>query len=89
MVRPLCCMPPRTCPSSICCDSDEQELRSSDVYAWCCAAAVCGAAARGIMVAKVPRTLIVLELEGGNDGLNTVIPLEDANYVRLRPGCQQ
>jgi uncharacterized protein (DUF1501 family) len=33
----------------------------------------------------VPRTLIVLELEGGNDGLNTVIPLEDANYVRLRP----
>ena len=31
------------------------------------------------------RTLIVLELAGGNDGLNTVIPTGDAAYTRLRP----
>lgn len=31
------------------------------------------------------RTLVVLELEGGNDGLNTVIPLDDAAFARLRP----
>ena len=31
------------------------------------------------------RTLLVLELAGGNDGLNTVIPTGDAAYSRLRP----
>ncbi len=31
------------------------------------------------------RTLLVLELVGGNDGLNTVIPSGDAAYTRLRP----
>ncbi len=32
------------------------------------------------------RTILVLvQLAGGNDGLNTVIPFEDANYYRLRP----
>lgn len=31
------------------------------------------------------RTLLVLELVGGNDGLNTVIPLGDERYARLRP----
>lgn len=31
------------------------------------------------------RTLLVLELVGGNDGLNTVIPLGDDRYARLRP----
>ncbi|MCC6671929.1 MAG: DUF1501 domain-containing protein [Planctomycetes bacterium] len=31
------------------------------------------------------RCLVVLELEGGNDGLNTVIPLDDGLYVRARP----
>lgn len=33
-----------------------------------------------------PRCLLVLELEGGNDGLNTVIPVDDAEYPRLRAG---
>jgi uncharacterized protein (DUF1501 family) len=31
------------------------------------------------------RLLLVLELEGGNDGLNTVIPLDDERYARARP----
>ncbi len=31
------------------------------------------------------RILVLVQLAGGNDGLNTVIPYEDANYYRLRP----
>ena len=31
------------------------------------------------------RILVVVELNGGNDGLNTVIPFEDPNYHRARP----
>ncbi len=32
------------------------------------------------------RLLVLIELKGGNDGFNTVIPYEDAEYYRLRPG---
>jgi uncharacterized protein (DUF1501 family) len=31
------------------------------------------------------KTLLVVELAGGNDGLNTFIPYRDANYLKLRP----
>ena len=29
--------------------------------------------------------LVVVQLTGGNDGLNTVVPFNDADYLRLRP----
>jgi uncharacterized protein (DUF1501 family) len=37
--------------------------------------------------AAVPRdrVLVVLQLSGGNDGLNTVVPFRDAAYYRARP----
>jgi uncharacterized protein (DUF1501 family) len=33
--------------------------------------------------------LVVVQLTGGNDGLNTVIPFNDSNYARLRPTLKQ
>ena len=32
------------------------------------------------------RVLVILQLEGGNDGLNTVIPFKDDEYYKARPG---
>lgn len=32
-----------------------------------------------------PKLLVLLELRGGNDGLNTVVPIEDGRYHDLRP----
>ena len=32
------------------------------------------------------RILLLIELKGGNDGLNTVIPYADPKYRELRPG---
>jgi uncharacterized protein (DUF1501 family) len=49
--------------------------------------AVLAAQARqGTSVEKHPeRILVVIELSGGNDGLNTVVPFGDAAYYRARP----
>lgn len=35
--------------------------------------------------ARRPRHLVLVELQGGNDGLNTVVPYSDPDYARLRP----
>lgn len=35
------------------------------------------------------QVLVVIQLSGGNDGLNTVIPFEDESYARLRPTLKQ
>jgi uncharacterized protein (DUF1501 family) len=32
------------------------------------------------------RVLVILQLGGGNDGLNTVVPYGAAEYYRVRPG---
>ena len=32
------------------------------------------------------RVLVLVQLFGGNDGLNTLIPFEDDEYYRVRPG---
>ncbi len=37
------------------------------------------------VLGKDQKTLLVIELAGGNDGLNTFIPYADSNYLRLRP----
>jgi len=35
--------------------------------------------------AEAPRLLVLIELRGGNDGLNTVVPVDDGLYFDLRP----
>jgi uncharacterized protein (DUF1501 family) len=42
-------------------------------------------AARAASAAPDARVLVVIQLDGGNDGLNTVVPFADNNYGRLRP----
>ena len=34
---------------------------------------------------RYEKLLVVVELKGGNDGLNTVVPYGDADYYNLRP----
>src|SRR5215468_12700250 len=43
------------------------------------------AEALATQTSSTPRILVVLELSGGNDGLNTLVPYGDDAYYRLRP----
>jgi uncharacterized protein (DUF1501 family) len=48
--------------------------------------ALAAQALRGTSLERHPeRILVVVELSGGNDGLNTVVPYGDAAYYRARP----
>jgi uncharacterized protein (DUF1501 family) len=38
--------------------------------------------------AKSERVLVLVQLDGGNDGLNTVVPYSDAAYFNARPGIR-
>jgi len=42
-------------------------------------------AARGLAADGDERILVVFELSGGNDGLNSIVPYADDTYYRLRP----
>ncbi len=44
-----------------------------------------GSAALAGVASPARKLLILVELKGGNDGLNTVVPYADPNYARLRP----
>ncbi len=49
-------------------------------------AALAAQALEGTSIEKHPeRILVVVELSGGNDGLNTVVPFGDDTYYRVRP----
>src|SRR6185436_20874044 len=49
-------------------------------------AALSAQALEGTSVEKHPeRILVIVELSGGNDGLNTVVPYQDPAYYRARP----
>ena len=48
-------------------------------------AALAAQALSGTTEASPKRILVVVELSGGNDGLNTVVPYGDDEYYRVRP----
>jgi uncharacterized protein (DUF1501 family) len=54
-------------------------MGAAAVTAWLPGAASAGSAGR------YENLLILVELKGGNDGLNTVVPYADADYYNLRP----
>jgi uncharacterized protein (DUF1501 family) len=68
-------------------------LRSAAALSWCRAAtfpvAALGAAELAIAAApgadRYRKLLVLVELKGGNDGLNTVVPYADPSYYALRP----
>ena len=60
-------------------------MNRRDFLATMTAAALLTAADPLKSATKNQRTLMVIELAGGNDGLNTFIPYKDSNYFKLRP----
>ena len=41
---------------------------------------------RNALVPPGNKVMVVLQFSGGNDGLNTIIPMRDDIYYRSRPG---
>lgn len=53
-------------------------------------AGACAALTPSLAIARTPATdyrrlLVLVELKGGNDGLNTIVPFADPRYAQLRP----
>ena len=46
---------------------------------------VTGTGIAGAVASVPPRQLVLVEMNGGNDGLNTVIPYSNSLYQQLRP----
>ena len=44
-----------------------------------------GSSAGQPALAPADRTLVIIQMAGGNDGLNTVVPYEDPTYMSVRP----
>ncbi len=56
-----------------------------DVWDWSASAGAATFSAGDLGKGAKGRTLVVVEMAGGNDGLNTVVPLDDGTYHDLRP----
>ncbi len=60
-------------------------LRSSSLISLSpCLPAFLARTAQAVEAAKGQRVLVVVQLDGGNDGLNTVVPTADPEYGKLR-----
>jgi uncharacterized protein (DUF1501 family) len=76
-------------PSPYSCDVARREVLRLGLYAGGLAALgvpmSVGGIARAAEAAASGRILVVVELSGANDGLNTVVPYRDDAYYRARP----
>jgi uncharacterized protein (DUF1501 family) len=54
------------------------------------AIALCGATSRALYAQSAPQKLVVMVyLKGGNDGYNTLVPVGNARYLKMRPTLAQ
>ena len=47
-----------------------------------------GLTARAAVPEKDGRVLVIIQLDGGNDGINTVVPFRDEGYAKYRQGIR-
>lgn len=67
---------------------DQEPQMQRRLFLRACAATLATAGFAGWARAAAPaqpRLLVLIELRGGNDGLNTLVPVDDGHYADLRP----